>query len=342
MIIFSDLHLCEDSADTVFNEVLPGIELAALERKDWEIAFLGDFWHIRYRVPVLLQNMVGSVFWRWRKAGLTVRLLPGNHDQVDIDGENALEVFDEYEGVRVYSTPMWDKDGFWIPYRQNPKDIEEALLNSADAKKRAEVSGKLPTIPQVLFLHHGIRGAMMNENRQDTEGLPIGMFKEFQKILCGHYHKRQNVGKNLYYIGSPYQTKVDEANQEKGFAVWKDGKLEYVTRQWGKRYHIVEVANYRSGPVPLPADVDLKRDEVRVTTKLGVNPEAVGRALAEMGVREHVVTPEVAPMENRLQVQPNANLTEFARAYVAEKAKGPEGEADRLWRVFQEITGVAS
>lgn len=332
MIIFSDLHLREDSADTVFNEVLPGIEAAALERNDREIVCLGDFWHIRYRVPVDLQNAVSAVLWNWNRKSLKLRLLPGNHDQINVAGENALEVFGEYQNVNVYTMPTWDKDGFWIPYRQDPKDVENTLQNSKS----------MPEYPRILFMHHGIRGALMNDNRQDTEGLPIGMFSGFQKILCGHYHKRQNIGRDLFYIGSPYQTKADEANQDKGFAVWKDGKLEFVNKRWGKRYHIVEVASYKSGPVPLPADVDPARDEVRVTTKLGVNPEAVGRALVAMGVTEHVITPEVEPSENRLQVVPNANLAQFARAYVAEKAVGPEGEADRLWRVFQEITGVAS
>jgi len=332
MILFSDLHLCEDSADTVFNEVLPCLEAATVKYQDSELACLGDFWHVRYKVPVVLQNQVHSWLFGLRIRGITLRLLPGNHDQVNVAGENALQVFQGLKGVSIYTEAAWDKDGFWIPYRQDLKVIENILQNS-----KCE-----PGSPMVLFIHHGIRGAMMNGNKLDTEGLSVGLLSQFQKIFCGHYHRRQYFGKNLLYVGSPYQTKADETGQEKGFTVWKRDSnfLENVTARWGKRYHNIVVSAYKQGDIPLDLSaVDIKRDEVRVLTKVGVNAEKVGKALINMGVLSHIVTPEVESSENRLLVGANATLTQFARAYVGEKAVGAEGEADNLWRVFEEIAG---
>lgn len=336
MIIFSDLHLKEETADTVFHEVLPGLLKAAEEHNDPDLVCLGDWWHIRYRVPVVLQNKVHAWLreltqhsvggWAVNRRPLNLRLLPGNHDQVDAAGENALQVFEGIPNVYVYSQPTQDADGVWIPYRKNPADIEAAL---------ARFPVKQGT---TLFLHHGIRGAWMNDNRQDTEGLPIGMFQGWGKIWCGHYHKRQNVGRNLFYVGSPYQTNASEAGQPKGYTVVRGDQFQHVTTEWGKRYYIFELD--KAG---LPDLTGVRQgDEVRITTKRGVKAEKIGAAMADMGYLNVVVTPEVEFTENRLAVGPQASLPQFARAYVAEKVSGPEGAADRYWRVFQEITGVAS
>jgi DNA repair exonuclease SbcCD nuclease subunit len=306
------------------------LEVAVKEYHDTELVCLGDFWHVRYRIPVALQNRVHDWLWRLGALGITFRLLPGNHDQIDTQGENALQVFDGLRGVTVYTNPSWDKDGFWIPYRQDPQAIEAAL----DGKR-------VPEYPKVLFMHHGVRGALMNNGKQDTEGLPIGLFSEFERIFCGHYHKRQYYGKSLCYVGSPYQTKADETGQDKGFTVWKreNNVLEHVTKRWGKRYHNLMVSEYQKGSIALPDGVDLSRDEVRVVTKVGVDAEKVGKALAKMGLASHVVTPEAEPMDTRLDVGVNATLLQFAKAYVVQKAE--EGESDKLWRVFQEITGAS-
>ena len=321
MILFSDPHLSEESADTVFQEVLPGIEAISKETGDNELACLGDFWHVRYKVPVVLQNRVYEWLISLRAKGLRLRFLPGNHDQVDEAGENALQVFAGMENVRVYTEPTHDENGLWIPYRRDPEAIRGALAQYPD--------------PTVLFMHHGVRGALMNDRHPDTEGLPLGMFQRFRMVWCGHYHKRQNVGRGLFYVGSTHQTKADEGGQDKGVTLWNGKTFQHINRTWGKRYHNIELDHYTGGVIPV-GNVDL-RDEVRVTTKAGVDPEKVGRALAAMGLVNHVVIPEVEQAVARLQVGANASLIEFARAYVTEKG-GPD--TDTLWRTFQEIAGV--
>jgi hypothetical protein len=328
VILFSDLHLTEDSADTVFNEVLPGIEQAALA-DDRDIGFLGDWWHIRYKVSVALLNRTHEWLLGLLDKQIHLRLLPGNHDQINVAGENALDVFGGLPHVKVYSIPQWDGDGLWIPYRQDPKDIEKALATPGGSKG-------------VLFMHHGVRGAMQNDQVQNTEGLPVGAFSQFGCIWCGHYHMRQNVGKTLCYVGSPYQTRANEAGQNKGYTILHGNTFQHVTTRWGKRYHMLELDNYRSGKLPLPDGIDLARDEIRIKTKAGVNPEAVGKALVKLGSINHVVTPEVEAGDQRLPVAAGAGLQDFVKAYVAKHAVGDESEAPRLMRVFDEIVGVRS
>lgn len=323
MILFSDLHLCEESADVVFGQVLPGVEAAALEDPAREVACLGDFYHLRYHVNVSLQNRVSEVLERWSQLGITLHLLPGNHDQVDVEGRHALEVFRARPGVVVYDEPCWNTHGLWVPFRARQEDLDAAL-----ALPRPAVS------PPVLFMHQGAIGAWRNNGIQKKDGLAAGAarLRQFKTVLSGHYHKRQNVGRSLFYIGSPYQTRADEYGQAKGITRWDGHRLTWLPRRWGVQFHVVRLEV--GGKLDLSGVED--GDEVRVTAAAGVDVEAVARQLAARGIR-HVVTPEVERSDARLDVAPGATLRIFARKYVEQQA-APE-TVEKLWTVFAEITG---
>lgn len=329
MIITADLHLREESADTVLREVLPGIFQACLDSNDRDVAILGDLLHFRYKIDARIQNAVKDELKRWVMAGIKVRILPGNHDQYEVSGRNALELFAEIPGVAVYSVPTWDADGLWIPYRKDPAAVRAALATPVDPGLLME--------GHALFMHHGIKGAWMNDNVQDREGLELAELQteKWQSILCGHYHKHQKVGANLWYIGSPWQTSPHEAGQAKGFVVWNGTVPVLVERQWGPRFHRFELQAGQS--------LDLRgvhpRDEVRIKT-VGPGAEAaaavVGKQLVEAGLTRHVVTPDVAPMQARLAVPAGATLEHYAQAYVAQT----ETDLDkaRLMAVYRELS----
>ena len=305
MIIFSDLHLREETAETVFGEVLPGIYEAAKQHLDKEIVCLGDVFHVRFKVDGRLQNALKDEFKRWVDAGLSLRILPGNHDQYNVDGRNVLEVFDEINHVEVYSSPREDSDGFWIPYRKNIDEVKQAVQYA-----NTNWQGK-----KVLFMHHGVRGAWMNDGYQNKDGIELETFGGWHTILCGHYHKRQTVGLNLHYLGSPYQTKADEARQPKGYSLWDGEKLTFVETHWGSKYHIIEIGEDQT----LDLSQVQPRDEVRVTVK-GKGSElrvaSLAKQLRDLGIERHTVTPEIEQTEARLDVRPQASVDEYAKAYV--------------------------
>ena len=79
------------------------------------------------------------------------------------------------------------------------------------------------------------------------------------------------------------------------------------------------------------------RDEVRVRTVSGVDPEVVGKALVKAGITNSVVTPDVEQLQARLSVPENASLGMFAQAYV--DAQDTPLDKVKLMKVFEEVRG---
>ena len=327
MITIADLHLREESEDVIFNEVFPGIRAALKDDPDKVLAILGDVWHIRYRVNVRLQNRVTDFFETLALVdGAWTVLLPGNHDQINVEGENALEIFSRVQNVLVYTEPMWNNHGLWIPYRKNPEDIAKALTIPRPKN--------IPNSPPILWMHHGIQGLKMNNNRVDDEGLPISMFQNFEHVYCGHYHGPQTL-KNVTYIGSPYQTRADEAGQVKRYGIWhRDSRImNYKNVEWGKKYHHIRVTP--DSPLVMASDVKLD-DEFRIQVTDGVDAEELGRIITDQGFKNVVITQEQAAAEARLDVAPQGTLTDYAQAYVNQFSGNMDVE--RLMKVFTELT----
>lgn len=341
MIIFSDVHLDEDSAEVVLGRVLPGIFKAAIERKNDlrsgtnDVAMTGDFWHLRYRVDVRLQNAVRDEFLRWVAAGIRLYILPGNHDQVDVHGRHAMEVFDGLGGMygghgggcKVFHEPTWTTHGLWVPYRKRNEQLLQALATPPPGPR---------DYPPVVFGHFGVLGAYMNDHIQDEDGLPIGAFHQFnfKRVVLGHYHKRQSFrdGELLaWYVGSPWQVSANEAGQAKGYAIWDREKLTWVDTEWGPRFHRFELGKGEK----LDLSGIKAGDEVRVAVASGVDPEKIGKQLAALGVK-HAVTPAVEALQARLEVGANASVKQYAGAYVA--AQETPLDRGRLMQVFEEIS----
>jgi len=325
MLILADLHLREETAETVFKQVLPGVLKGALDRGIRDITFLGDIFHIRYKIDAWVQNALHDVFSDWVAIhGMYIRILPGNHDQYNHEGRNALEMFDEMSCVEVYSAAALDDHGLWIPYRKDFEYIEKVIRACGD--KAVNKQGR-----KVCFTHNAIFGALMNDTFVDQDGIPPELFDGFDIVLAGHYHKRQSL-RNICYIGSPYQINAAEAGHDKGYAIWNGDQLQYVTEHWGRRYHRIDLNDV--------SKLSLKginpEDDVRVQTSVNVDPQAVAEQLIKAGIVNHTVTPSVEPVQVRLDVPENADLYRYAEAYVKQQESSLNKEL--LLSIYTELS----
>lgn len=318
LVVFSDLHLRQESAEVCFG-ILDQLILEARAIGTTELGFAGDFFHVRELMPVRLQNRVSDWLYRLLAAGMRLRVIPGNHDQVDVQGRNALEVFEHHPAVRLYSKPERDEYGLWIPYSSDFEAVVERLsMNRSGA----------------VFAHLPVIGAYMNNTLPCDAGVPVEAFDGYQAVMLGHFHKRQQWG-HVRYVGSPYEVRSDEAGQPKGFGVWYGDEFRYVDRQWGPRHLKIEAAALEDALAQLQAAGAQPFDRVKVLVPEGA-VEAAGAAL-----EAHYPGVVVAPSEvraNAARPLPDRPLgmRDHAERYVGDR----HGDLDsaELMAAFDEVT----
>jgi hypothetical protein len=324
MIIFSDLHMRPESEDITFAVLEYLIQAEATTGH--AVACLGDFLHVRYQIPVYLLNRIRNTLKRFKQ----FFLLPGNHDQIDISGQHALEVFQDLPNVTVFTEPTWHPTtGCWLPYRKHVQDITSWIA----------ANPRPAGFPDVAYLHHGIVGAAMNNGMVagDMDGVPPSALP-FQRVYCGHWHRHQVVNQCVY-AGSPWQTRADEAGQVKGVLI--AGNVGGIPPQplsgieWaflavdvGKRFH--KVTGFT------PAEIGAIRVGDTVKVPAGTSPKMVA-ALVALGAE--VFAEAAAPTQTgpRLGVSSNAPLRVQAEKYVGTQAI-PEGlDIAALMAIYDEV-----
>lgn len=311
MIQFSDLHLEPKSAPTAL-EVLRRIPDVCAARNDWHVAFLGDFWMVRHTLPVRLLVEARDIIAGWRKRGVTrADVLVGNHDQIDIEGRNALEVFDGVgDFVHVHTEPGWTDAGFWLPYRHAHDETRAAL-----ARALAEAGDR----PRVLFAHLGILGAWMNNTKRDETGLPVEDLAGWKRVFLGHYHRHNVVQKGVMYVGSPYQVSYAEASQAKGTVHWDGAAATFLPWEIGPRHHKVVFDADHPAAIEMPQVRE--GDKLWVVVKgqmAGAAQKAVADNLKAIGIAPARIDIDMQPVEKaaRIEVRPEETRAQLAARYV--------------------------
>lgn len=99
-----------------------------------------------------------------------------------------------------------------VPYLTHNKGFVEYIENIATS-----ISCK-----NILMIHRDLPGAVnpMGYAINETSDLPKRfkkLFKKFDLVLCGHIHKPQKLGKNIYMIGSPKHQNRGDSGCEMGY-----------------------------------------------------------------------------------------------------------------------------
>lgn len=304
-LISADIHLKPETEDVVFQALTRMSELA----EEWGVlylALLGDIYDIRYTVPIRIQNR----FLDWVEAEQEKRevlILPGNHDQDDAAGRHALEVFRTLPDVQVMSEPVWNEHGLWLPYRRQPLELAAFVEHNP----RPEGSNN------IAWLHHGIVGALMNDHRVagELDGIDPHVFEPFDVVFCGHWHRHQEV-QNCVYVGSPWQTRADEAGQEKGFIHLDEEGWEFVPIHVGRRHHRVHVGD--GGPIARGSVQS--GDVVHVVLENQDDAARVVSEFASVGVEARVQPPKQEYGGSRLGLGEAGSEFEYAEAFAKEHA----------------------
>lgn len=318
-VVFSDLHLRESSADTCFAVLDYIFNLA--RQGDGQVVFCGDWWHIRYQVDVRLLNRLDAELRRWQEAGVVLDIVPGNHDQVDTSGANALEVFHR-DSVAVWTEPGIDTDNGWgfVPYRKDPEDLSASIQAVANEE------------PSVIFAHFAVKGAVMNNGRKDDEGVGF-ITGDGIPVVLGHYHKHQQ-GVGWQYVGSPYQTSYGEAGNVCGCLVGSPGAWKFHPIDVGAPRHFIlkwDPAKQAEPPAP-PADCRIGTDHVRLDIEATQEQIVSGKfktVLKQSGLEDvQVNVKPVTPLrEVKLELGEGETLLQAAERFAEERLDPKVGES---------------
>ena len=215
-ITFSDLHCSPASLSTCL-EVLELIHTIALSKKEENVGvlFLGDFWHHRGTLRVDCLNAILQSLSKW---DIPMIMIPGNHDQITLGGhEHALTplgnayFISEGPGLLIFSHPTKFQNALFVPHIRNIS-IMQSILQSQIAKESC----------RAMLIHADITGAYMNDMILSTGGISPCYFPPNIPIYSGHFHKPHIVKSSnveIRYVGSPYQTTLSEAGQQKSLLI---------------------------------------------------------------------------------------------------------------------------
>lgn len=208
-LLFSDLHVAEPTLERCCG-VLAEARQRSIEHKVDELVFLGDFWDLRGVHSVRQVDALLDSFFRIHELGILFTLIPGNHDQVSLNGLiHGIRLFSPFPNVRVATHPIINTDEriAYLPWRENP--AEQAALF-----EQLEGTG------WTIFGHAEVSGAQDNYGHQAPGRVTIGQIEaKARACYLGHYHLRQKLGTRTWYIGNPYEKHFGEMGQPKGLAL---------------------------------------------------------------------------------------------------------------------------
>ncbi|EGG14232.1 putative non-transporter ABC protein [Cavenderia fasciculata] len=214
-LLFTDLHVSSKTLDRTIDVLSRVRDLST--SKGLPVVFLGDFWHQRNIVQVRHIDALLKEFDRWKKDGVDAIFIPGNHDQVSVDGIiHGIEFFRLFDNIQVATDPIINEQEkcAYLPWRES-NSAQNQLF-----KDLVEQQGGIDNAKDwTVFAHAELKGATSNGGYLSSGKVDASLLSSLRATYCGHYHKRQLIGNNSWYIGSPYQQNFGEMNDPHGVAI---------------------------------------------------------------------------------------------------------------------------
>ena len=232
---FSEPHL--DYMKLFFLRTVPEI---AKQKDVKEIRLLGDLFDNRNSITIKMLNEVHTIF---KTLGTTlpdikIKILLGNHDifyhnRLDVNSNIILsdlpnvEIIDKpteetINGKTILTMPWIIKGG------EMEKEFETLCKNKYD----------------LCLGHFDINGFEMVKNVVEEKGLDRNLFKNFKRVLSGHFHIRGRIGK-ISFVGSPFELTWNDKYDEKGVHILdlETDEIEFIPNTSSPRHIEIFLSN---------------------------------------------------------------------------------------------------
>ena len=161
-------------------------------------------------------------FWnKLEELNIDTHIIIGNHDTYykNTNEVNALQNLSISKNTKIYTScetiTVDNLDILLTPWicDDNMEDSLHSIENST---------------AQIVMGHLEIKGFEMHKGHLNEQGLDKSLFKRFEKVLSGHFHKKSDDG-HIYYLGCPYEITWSDYKCPKGFHIF-DTQTRELTR----------------------------------------------------------------------------------------------------------------
>jgi len=237
-ILVNDIHLDKDNGELVKDVFKQLIKVC--KEYDTKCIFCGgDVFTNRSGQPLQCLTDWKEILELLTKNKLNIHVIPGNHDKTDSDDERSyLDVYSE-PCISLYrsATRRFINGAVivFIPYFKDEKWVEEFERVNSEIEDNFQEGDISSDMSIFMITHSGFDGVMNNDGSKVSSIIKPSMFKDYTKVLIGHYHNASKLADNVIYTGSAYQNNYGENIIDKGFTVlFKDGSTKFLPSKFPK------------------------------------------------------------------------------------------------------------
>ena len=153
------------------------------------------------------------VFWnKLDELDIDTHVIIGNHDTYykNTNKVNALQNLELNKKCKVYLTAET------VTFDNLPILFIPWICDDNQQESISTIENSQSTI---AMGHLEIKGFEMHNGHMNEHGLEKSMFKRFEKVMSGHFHKKSDDG-HIYYLGTQYEMTWSDYNCQKGFHIF--------------------------------------------------------------------------------------------------------------------------
>lgn len=246
----SDLGLGSSRVE-ICHKALTYVLNYCLQRQIKLMVVVGDLFHKKAGTKSEVIHHLKLILDEFKKNGIRVILISGNHDFIDRDCTRSLmDILSDGKDIKAIDKISFEQIDencyfFYLP------DIEPKveLLNQLSTWS----SELPPSSRKYLFAHLGIGGAMYNSSKVSDSPIKVSDLHRdsYNFVFLGDYHRRQCLDNwKVWYVGALLQSNFGEEGNPQGF-VEIDSTFESVVWVDLPKQEFPEFLTLRVGePVP--------------------------------------------------------------------------------------------
>lgn len=185
-----------------------------LENNITQILHLGDYYDNRKTINFKALQHNRKIFLEpMRKHGITMDIIPGNHD-VYYKNTNELNALKELQGHYMNEVNL-----VMEPTVMNYDGTEVALvpwINPENEKTTLEFLKN--TSAEIVGAHLELQGFEMARGQVCMDGMSKSHFDRFEMVLTGHFHAKSSMN-NIHYLGSQMEFFWNDCDDPKHFHI---------------------------------------------------------------------------------------------------------------------------